>query len=128
MYFIYKILLIMCNGNVSTQKMRYSGHAKERSCERSIKLDKEISYDEISKMPIYTTDNGCTKYLDIRNNIVYYVRKRSVVTMIKTNPIQMLRYYAFGKGLNFNKLCRDNVFNNCQRKMCKYVHVNFEGV
>lgn len=107
-------------------RMRYSRHALERSNERRIKLTKGLTYDDILKLPIYTTDNGCTKYLDINNNIVYYVRNEKVVTMIKTNPIQMLRYYAFGQKLDFNKLCRDHVFKSCNRDNCKFIHINFK--
>ena len=43
---------------------RWSEHAKDRCKERDIKK-KPIDIDEIKKMPIYTTENGCTKYLDI---------------------------------------------------------------
>ena len=103
--------------------MRYTEHAKERCKQRDINK-KPIDIDEIKKMPIYTTENGCTKYLDVKNLLVYYVRGSKIVTMIATNPIQMLRYYAFSHKINFNTLCRDNVFNNCKRgDSCKYRHV-----
>ena len=104
-------------------KMVYTTHAKERTGEREIKLRDGLTLEEILKMPVYTSDNGCIKYLDIEYNIVYYVRGTNIVTLIKTDPIQMLRYYAFGKGENVNKYCRDNVFNNCKRgSKCKYEH------
>lgn len=114
--------------NSNKCKMRVSGHADDRAHERGICIDKYkgIDYGSILKMPIYTTDNGCTKYLDVKNQIVYYVRNKTIETMISTNPIQMLRYYAFGKGLDINKLCRDHACNNCKRSNCKYIHVNFE--
>ena len=103
--------------------MRYTEHAKDGCKERGINK-KPIDIDEIKKMPIYTTENGCTKYLDVKNLLVYYVRGSKIVTMIATNPIQMLRYYAFSHKINFNTLCRDNVFNNCKRgDSCKYRHV-----
>ena len=104
-------------------KMVYTTHAKERTGEREIKLRDGLTLEDILKMPVYTSDNGCIKYLDIEYNIVYYVRGTNIVTLIKTDPIQMLRYYAFGKGENVNKYCRDNVFNNCKRgSKCKYEH------
>ena len=114
--------------------MRYTEHAKDRCKERHIQK-KPIDIGEIKKMPIYTTENGCTKYLDISNLLVYYVRGSIIVTAIKCvhasgphkgepNPIQMLRYYAFSKKINFNTLCRDNVFHNCKRGAnCKYRHL-----
>ena len=108
--------------------VRYTGHAKERCKQRNIDKEKR-SINDILKFPIYTTDDGCTKYLDIENNYVYYIRKESedqykIVTAIKINPIQMLRYYAFGKNLDFKCLCRDHAFNNCKRgAKCKYIHV-----
>jgi len=107
----------MCN------KAKWTPHAKDRCKERAIKK-KPIDIGEIKQMPIYTTENGCTKYLDVSNLLVYYVRGNKIVTMIATNPIQMLRYYAFGKQINFNILCRDHVFNNCKRGYsCKYKHL-----
>ena len=103
--------------------MRYTEHAKDRCKERAIEK-KPIDIDEIKNMPIYTTDNGCTKYLDTSNQLVYYVRGNKIVTMIATNPIQMLRYYAYSKKINFNTLCRDHVFKNCKRGCrCKYTHL-----
>ena len=115
--------------------LRVTGHAKQRKKERQISsITKDIN--EIINFPVYTRDNGCTKYLDLKNNIVYYVRKDGIdiktknqkykiVTMIKTNPIQMLRYYAFGKNLDFKCLCRDNAFHNCSRgDKCKYIHIH----
>ena len=105
------------------ENMKYTAHAKERCKQRDI-TKTPIDIEDIKKMPIYTTDNGCTKYLDIKNLLVYYVRGRRIVTMIATNPIQMLRFYAFSQKINFNTLCRDNVFNNCKRGYsCKYRHL-----
>lgn len=105
------------------KNMKYTAHAKERCKQRAIEK-KPIDIEDIKKMPIYTTENGCTKYLDINNLLVYYVRGSRIVTMIATNPIQMLRYYAFSQKINFNKLCRDNVYNNCKRGAnCKFTHL-----
>ena len=113
------------NNTYKTMKTmaRWSEHAKDRCKQREIEK-KPIDIGEIKQMPIYTTENGCTKYLDIGNLLVYYVRGNRIVTMIATNPIQMLRYYAFSKKINFNTLCRDHVFNNCKRgDICKYRHL-----
>lgn len=105
------------------KNMTYTPHAKERCKQRAI-IKKKININDIKQMPVYTTENGCTKYLDVTNLIVYYVRGNIIVTMISTNPIQMLRYYAFSKKINFNKLCRDYVFNNCKRgDSCRYQHI-----
>ena len=124
------------NNTYKTMKTmaRWSEHAKDRCKQREIEK-KPIDIGEIKQMPIYTTENGCTKYLDIGNLLVYYVRGNNIVTAIKCvhqkgedkgkpNPIQMLRYYAFSKQINFNTLCRDHVFNNCKRgDSCKYRHL-----
>ena len=102
----------------------YTSHALDRGSERCIFIEKKLTIDEVKLMPIYTSNNGCIKYLDIKNNIVYYVRGNNIVTMIKTNPIQMLKYYVFGRGDNFNNYCRDNVFGNCKYGYkCKYIHI-----
>ena len=113
--------------------MSLTEHARERCKQRGI-TKKPINIVDIKKMPIYNTENGCTKYLDISNliypddplaeGIVYYVRGSRIVTMIATNPIQMLRYYAFSQNIKFDTLCRDNVFNNCKRgSSCKKQHL-----
>ena len=114
--------------------LRSTSHAKDRCKERGI-CKKRLTVDQIMRFPIYTKDSGCTKYLDIKNNYVYYVRedgydketgkkKYKIVTMIETNPIQMLRYYAFGKKLDFSCLCRDNAFGTCSRgAKCKFIHI-----
>ena len=106
-----------------TQPMRYTPHASERCKQRNINK-KAINVEDIKTLPIYTRENGCVKYLDIHNLLVYYVRQDKIVTMIATNPIQMLRYYAISKNINFNRLCRDNAFHNCTRgKECRYIHL-----
>jgi len=111
--------------------MKFTTHASERCKERSIsKKDLKIEY--VKSLPIYTTENGCIKYLDMENSLVYYVRGNIIVTMIaprdpkgNSDPIKMLRYYAHGQGIPFNKFCRDNLFNKCNRGYkCKYIHVN----
>ena len=107
----------MCN------KAKWTPHAKERCKERNITKSK-IDIIVVKSFPIYTTENGCTKYLDLENNILYFVRHNTIVTVVATNPIQMLRYYAHGADIKFNTLCRDNAFNNCSRgSKCKYIHV-----
>ena len=119
-----------------------TSHAKIRRKERGIPKNK-VTIEDIKHYPIYGTDNGCTKYLDIDSLIVYYVRENRVVTMISTNPIQMLRYYVIGiktgkiklecgklckskcKCLEFDNYCRDHSFKNCKRgSKCQYIHVN----
>lgn len=107
-------------------KQNMTSHARIRQKERNIQLNGTLTIDVVKKMPIYTTDNGCVKYLDIPNQIVYYVRGDKIVTMIRTNRIQMLRYYAFSKKIDFNSLCRDHIFNTCNRGCaCKYVHIDY---
>jgi hypothetical protein len=111
--------------------MKITTHTFDRMNERGISK-KKITIDYIKTLPIYTTENGCTKYLDLKNCLVYYVRGNKIVTMIaprdpkgKPDPIKMLRYYAHGQGIAFNKFCRDNLFNKCARGCkCKYIHVN----
>jgi len=111
--------------------MKFTTHASERCKERNINK-KDLKVEYVKTLPIYTTENGCTKYLDLKNCLVYYVRGNRIVTMIaprdpkgNPDPIKMLRYYAHGKGIPFNKFCRDNLFNNCSRGCkCKYIHVN----
>ena len=46
-------------------KMVYTTHAKERTGEREIKLRDGLTLEEILKMPVYTSDNGCIKYIYI---------------------------------------------------------------
>lgn len=123
--------------------VKLTHHARSRRKERDISRDSICSIEEIKQFPIYGTDNGCTKYLDMESLIVYYVRGNRIVTMISTNQIQMLRYYVFGiqtgkikvecgklckarcKCLDFNNYCRDHSFKNCKRgSQCKYIHVN----
>ena len=112
------------------KNMTYTTHARERCKERDISK-KPIDIEQIKKMPVYTTENGCTKYLDVSNlidpnmdGLVYYVRGRKIVTMIRTNPLQMARYYCYSKNINFNDICRDNIYNNCKRgHNCKYRHL-----
>ena len=60
-------------------QMVYTSHAKERTGEREIKLRDGLTLEDILKMPVYTSDNGCIKYLDIEYNIVYYVRGTNIV-------------------------------------------------
>ena len=114
--------------------LRATSHAKDRCKQRGI-CKQRLTVNDIMKFPIYTKDSGCTKYLDIKNNYVYYIRqdgydketnqkKYKIVTMIKTNPIQMLRYYAFGQKIDFRCLCRDHAFGTCVRgAKCKFIHV-----
>ena len=122
--------------------LRETSHAKDRRKQRGVCIPK-LHINDILKLPIYTidkdspTDSGCTKYLDIKNNCVYYIRedgydrksgkkKYKITTHIEnTNPIQMLRYYAFGQNIDFDTLCRDNAFGNCTRgAKCRFIHIN----
>ena len=105
----------------------YSIHAIERAKQRNIILNKNLKIENILNMPIYKKDRGCIMYLDIKMNIVYYVRDNKVETLIKTNPIQMLRYYLIGKGEedNFDSYCRDNLFGRCKYGCkCKFKHID----
>ena len=108
----------MCNST-------YSNHAKERSKQRKIQIENTLTIEQIKRFPKYMQDKGCVKYLDMKKGVIYYLRDDVVVTVVKShNPIQMLKNYAFGAKLNFNELCRDHVFNNCNRKNCKFIHIN----
>ena len=101
--------------------------------------------NKIIKMPHYI-DNGCYKFLDHKRQVIFYVRnshnKITVETIIKTNPIQMLRnmcdahrmlceqkYHKknkcrYCKLWTFNNICRDNLFGTCKRgKDCKFNHI-----
>ena len=127
---------------MTTQKVKLTNHAISRRKERNIKME-NVTIEYITNLPIYGTDSGCTKYLDMKELIVYYIRDNKIVTMISTNPIQMLRYYVIGitskfitkkcgklcdskcKCLNFNNYCRDHSFKNCKHGInCNYIHVN----
>ena len=117
----------------------YHKHALERIKERNIKLNKKLTVKELLNLPTAPSENGCIKYLYMRPRkekneeyVVYYVRQilgfYVITTLIKneiTNPIPMLRYYAEGKKLDFEKLCRDHMFNTCKRKYCKYIHIDY---
>mgnify|MGYP006135708017 FL=1 len=113
--------------------MKFTPHASERCKERKI-CKKTLDIEHIKTFPIYTSENGCTKYLDLVNTLVYYVRGNKIVTIIaprdtkgNPDPIKMLRYYAHSKGLDFKNFCRDNLFDKCNRGAeCKYIHVNFQ--
>ena len=109
------------------KKSVYSNHALERARQRNININRDLKIENVLNMPIYKKDRGCIMYLDIASNIVYYVRDNSIETLIKTNPIQMLRYYLIGKGEEekFNSYCRDNLFGKCNYGCkCKFKHIN----
>tara|TARA_B110001469_G_scaffold122093_1_gene132305 strand:- start:6766 stop:7092 length:327 start_codon:yes stop_codon:yes gene_type:complete len=104
----------------------------DRKVERDISLDPAtVSIDYIATLPYYT-NNGCYHYCDTENNVTYYVRDipndngelvKTVVTIIKRNPIQMARRICEINGWKFESICRDNLFDNCRRgDRCKYVH------
>ena len=121
-------------------------HFKERMKERNINLDlSKLNINVIKKMPYYI-DNGCYKYLDNKNQVIYYVRFGDncykLETIIKTNRIQMLRnlcdahrmlceriYHKnnickYCEKWSFNKICRDHIFGTCVRgEKCKFNHV-----
>ena len=54
--------------------IRSTSHAKDRCKERGI-CKGRMTIEDIMKFPLYTKDSGCTKYLDIKNNYVYYIRE-----------------------------------------------------
>jgi len=125
----------------------FTQHFKERLRERKIDIDlNDININRILGLPHYI-DNGCYKYLDNRNQVIYYVRRNNkgfkLETIIKTNKIQMLRnlcdahrmlcetkYHPFNKcryceKWNFNNICRDHIFGTCQRgSNCKFNHID----
>lgn len=73
----------------------FTSQCKERIKERNIDLDlSKFNIKRILFLPYYI-DNGCYKYLDNKNQVIYYIRKKNnkyeLETIIKTNPIQMLR-------------------------------------
>jgi hypothetical protein len=129
--------------------IQFSAHSKERMLEREISIKKEdVTLEYLKKLPYYT-DKGCNKYLDWKNQVVYYVRKHKEVykveTIIKTNKIQMLRNYCdayrmlcvhkyhvkneckYCNDWNFNRFCRDHLFGTCKRgENCKFIHKDFD--
>jgi hypothetical protein len=126
-------------------ELKFKQHSLDRMKERGINLKKEdITANYLRSMPYYT-DKGCIKYLDWNNQVVYYVRlydgSYNVETIIKTNPIQMIRnlcdayrmlcenkYHTQNKCIHcnnwkFERICRDNLFGTCKRgDDCKYIH------
>lgn len=135
------------NENDNNKKnVAFTQHFRERMKQRKIDIDiQDIDINRIKKLPHYI-DNGCYKYLDNKNQVIYYVRKYKNVykleTIIKTNPIQMLRNLCdahrmlcervchpqncckFCDKWCFNKICRDHMFGTCQRgNSCKFNHV-----
>ena len=122
-----------CSHSTTTSgELTWNNHAMERKVEREISLDpKTVNFDYISTLPYYT-NNGCFHYCDTENNVTYYVRDipndngdvvKTVVTIIKRNPIQMARRICEINGWKFETICRDNLFGNCRRgHRCRYVH------
>lgn len=135
----------MCT-HQSSCSLLFTQHFKERMKERNINLDlSKICINEIKKMPYYI-DNGCYKFLDNKNQVIYYIRKCNegykLETIIKTNRIQMLRNFCDAyrmlcetkyhkQGMckycdkwKFEKICRDHIFGTCKRaNNCKFNHV-----
>lgn len=112
--------------------LKWNPHAIERKSERDIALDPAtVSIEYISTLPYYT-NNNCYHYCDTINNVTYYVRDilnengcmvKTVVTIIKRNPIQMARRICEINGWKFESICRDNLFGNCMRGSgCRYIH------
>ena len=121
-------------------------HFRERLKERDINLNlSDLDINKIIKMPYYI-DNGCYKFLDNKNQVIYYVRNYDygikLETIIKTNRIQMLRNFCdahrmlcetkyhkkgkckYCKKWNFEKICRDHIFGTRKRgNNCKFNHV-----
>ena len=126
-----------------------SDHSRERIAERGIKIDMSLLTESYIKSLPYYTDRGCYKFLDAKNQVVYYIRnfknKLQLETIVKTNPIQMLRnlcdafvmrcrthYHnknqcVYCNKWDFKRICRDHIFGTCKRKNCKYNHVNVFG-
>jgi hypothetical protein len=131
----------------SQSNVLFTKHFRERIKERGIVLDlSEININRILSLPHYI-DNGCYKYLDNKNQLVYYIRKNKtslkLETIIKTNKIQMLRNLCDAHRMlcetkyhhhnvckycdkwNFNKICRDHIFGTCKRGFkCKFNHID----
>jgi len=111
------------------QNLKWSQHAIDRKNERNIDLDPEkINIERVLSLPYYT-NGGCYHYCDSKEGVTYYVRKINneykLVTIIKRNPIAMARRICEIKGINFNEICRDNLFGNCRRGCsCKYKHID----
>ena len=109
------------NTKTKTEYLKWNRHAKDRKKERNIEVTK-LSMDYIATLPYYTIE-GCNHYCDSMNGAIYYVRGKTVVTVIKAHPISMLRKVCMIKGWDFNTICRDNLFGNCTRGCrCKYEH------
>lgn len=116
----------------TSNMLKWNNHALERKQERDIVLDPAtVSIDYISKLPYYT-NNNCYHYCDTEKNVTYYVRDipnekgdmmKTIVTIIKRNPIQMARRICEINGWKFESICRDNLFGNCRRgSRCRYQH------
>ena len=112
----------------SCEHLKWSQHAIDRKNEREIDLDpKKVDINWVLSLPYYT-NGGCYHYCDSKAGITYYVRKINdeykLVTIIKRNPIAMARRICEIKGINFNEICRDNLFDNCKRGYnCRYKHI-----
>ena len=117
------------NKNKQHHNFEWSKHAIERKQQREIDLDPSmVDLEWVLSLPYYT-NNGCYHYCDSKAGVTYYVRKDEnmykLVTIIKRNPIAMARRICEIKGINFNEICRDNLFGNCKRGCnCKYKHVD----
>ena len=117
------------NNNKQHHNFEWSKHAIERKQQREIDLDPSmVDLEWVLSLPYYT-NNGCYHYCDSKAGVTYYVRKDAnmykLVTIIKRNPIAMARRICEIKGINFNEICRDNLFGNCKRGCsCKYKHVD----
>ena len=125
----------------------FTPHFKERIKERNIDLDlSKFNIKRILSLPYYI-DNGCYKYLDNKNQVIYYIRKKNnkyeLEIIIKTNPIQMLRNLCdahrmlcerkyhnlnickYCDSWDFNKICRDHIFGSCNKgTKCKFNHID----
>lgn len=106
----------------SQEYIKWNNHAKKRKKERNIIINSNISFDYISKLPYYI-NNGCHHYCDGKKGVIYYVRDKTMVTIIKANPIAILRKICMINEWEFRCICRDNLFGNCRRgSKCKYDH------
>ena len=116
----------------SSNQLCWSKHALDRAKERGI-IDNAfgVTEDYLASLICYT-NNGCYYYCDTKNNVTYLVREmvndfgeqqKTIMTVYYRNPIQMARRICEIKKWNFNCICRDHLFGNCQRgNKCQYVH------
>ena len=112
--------------NFKHTKVEWSQHALDRRKERKINIEPgNIKIEEVLKLPYYI-NNECYHYCDSKEGVTYYIRYCNsvpiVVTIIKRNPISMARKICDIKGWDFDCICRDHLFGNCNRHKCRFEH------